>query len=356
MTDHSQRKAEHLDLAATDRVAFRAKTTLLEEVHLVHTALPELAVEEVDLTVEVVGRRLRAPVVIAAMTGGVERAERVNRDLAAVAQEHGIGFGFGSMRPLLEGGPPLGYRVRDVAPDILLLGNIGIVQARDTGTRQLDEVLGETGCDALCVHLNPAMEVIQTGGDDDFRGGLDTLSRLVEELSVPLIVKETGCGLSRRVGRKLVERGVRWVDTSGAGGTSWVGVETLRAGACTRALGEAFWDWGIPTAASVAQLSGLGLGIIATGGVATGVDIARAIALGATAGGTARPFLQAWTNGGKRAASLRVKQVVDEIRLACLLTGARTPEALQRADLVIGPSLARWIPADSPIRARLPAG
>jgi len=355
MTDHSQRKADHLDLAATDRVAFREKTTLLEEVHLVHTALPEMAVADVDLAVEVVGRRLRAPLVIAAMTGGVDRAEQVNRDLAAVAQQHGIGFGFGSMRPLLEGGPPLGYRVRDLAPDILLLGNIGIVQARDASTRQLEDVLGEAGCDALCVHLNPAMEVIQPDGDEDFRGGLDTLSRLREELSVPVIVKETGCGLSRRVGRSLVERGIRWVDTSGAGGTSWVGVETLRARAATRALGEVFWDWGIPTAASVAQLSGLGLGIIATGGVATGVDIARAIALGAVAGGMARPFLQAWADGGRAAVDAQVRQVVEEIRLACLLTGSRTPKALQGSDLVIGPALERWIPADSPIRARFPA-
>jgi isopentenyl-diphosphate delta-isomerase len=353
MSDHSQRKADHLDLAATDRVAFRGKTTLLEEVHLVHAALPELAVDEVDLAVEIVGKRLRSPVVIAAMTGGVDRAERVNRDLASVAQEHGIGFGFGSMRPLLEGGVTLGYRVRDVAPDVLLLGNIGIVQARDTSTRQLEDILGDTGCDALCVHLNPAMEVIQLGGDDDFRGGLDTLSRLLEELSLPLIVKETGCGLSRRVGRALAERGIRWVDTSGAGGTSWVGVETLRSRTATRALGEAFWDWGIPTAASVAQLSGLGLGIIATGGVSTGLDIARAIALGATAGGMARPFLQAWADGGRQAVDLLVKQVVEEIRLACLLTGARTPKALQEVDLVLGPSLSRWLPGDSPIRCRM---
>lgn len=351
MADISARKAEHLDLCGTDEVAFRGKSTLLDEVHLVHDALPEMAVSDVDLTVELVGRKLRAPVVIAAMTGGVDSAERVNRDLAAVAQELGLAFGFGSMRPLLQG-IRLGYDVRTEAPDAVVLGNIGVVQARDATTQQLADLVGSTGCDALCVHLNPAMEVVQPGGDDDFRGGLDTIQRLVEELDVPVVVKETGCGLSRAVGERLVARGVRWVDVSGAGGTSWVGVETLRARARTRRLGELFWDWGIPTAASVAQLSGLGLGIVATGGIRHGLDVARALALGATAGGLARPFLQAWNEGGRAAVLGLATEVIDEIRVACLLTGARSAEDLARVPLVAGEALRPWIPGDTPLARR----
>ena len=352
MADISARKAEHLDLCATDDVAFRGKSTLLDEVHLVHDALPEMALSEVDLSVDLVGRELRAPLVIAAMTGGVERAERVNRDLAAVAQELGLAFGFGSMRPLLQG-IRLGYDVRSEAPDAVILGNLGVVQARAATTQQLADLVGSTGCDALCVHLNPAMEVVQPEGDDDFRGGLDTVQRLVEELPVPIVVKETGCGLSRSVGERLVARGVRHVDVSGAGGTSWVGVETLRARARTRRLGELFWDWGIPTAASVAQLSGLGLGVVATGGIRHGLDVARAMALGAVAGGMARPFLQAHNEGGREAALEAAREVVDEIRVACLLTGARSARDLAERPIVVGEALRRWVPAGTPLARRL---
>jgi isopentenyl-diphosphate delta-isomerase len=351
MSEHASRKEDHLDLCSTDKVAFQAKTTLLEQVSLVHDALPELAVSQVDLGTTLVGRRLRAPLVIAAMTGGVERADRINRDLAAVAESRGLAFGFGSMRPLLEDGVTLGYMVRDVAPTALLFGNLGVVQASRASTQQIVDLVGLTGVDALCIHLNPAMEVVQPGGDDDFRAGEATIARLVEALPVPVIAKETGCGLSRAVGLRLHHLGVRTVDVSGAGGTSWVGVETLRAKA-TRSLGELFWDWGIPTAGSVAQLSGLGLDIIATGGVQHGLDVARAIALGAAAGGMARPFLLAWNEGGREAAEATADRIVQEIRVACLLTGSRSPAALQEKAVVLGPDLAQWVPRGSPLHHR----
>lgn len=352
MADISSRKADHLDLCATDAVAFKGKSTLLEEVELVHDALPELAVADVDLTTSFVGRTLRAPVVIAAMTGGVDRAEAINRQLASVADELGIAFGFGSMRPLLCNGIRDGYDVRADAPNATLLGNIGLVQAREASTQQLADLVGSTDCNALCVHLNPAMEVVQPEGDNDFRHGLDTIARLVDGLSVPIIVKETGCGLSRRVGERLVARGVRWVDVSGAGGTSWVAVEALRARAKTKALGELYWDWGIPTAASVAQLSGLGLGIVATGGLGNGLDVAKAIALGATAGGLARNLLMAWNEGGREGALRAGREIIDEVRIACLLTGSATPQALADQPLVIGPKLERWVPRASPLAGR----
>lgn len=353
MSEHASRKADHLDFCATDDVAFRSATTLLEQVQLVHDALPELAVSDIDLSTTLVGRPLRAPVVIAAMTGGLERAERVNKDLAQVAEEHGLAFGFGSMRPLLTEGVRLGYEVRDVAPNVPLFANIGVVQAAAATTQQIADMVGTTGCDALCVHLNPAMEVVQPEGDNDFRGGIETLARLVDGLEVPVIAKETGCGLSRTVGQRLVDVGIRTVDVSGAGGTSWVGVETLRAKARTRSLGELFWDWGIPTAASVAQLHGLGLEIIATGGVQHGLDIARALALGATAGGMARPFLMAWNAGGQAGASAAAAQIIEEIRIACLLTASRTPADLAQRPVVIGPGLLRWIPENSKLRTRM---
>ncbi|MCO4743492.1 MAG: type 2 isopentenyl-diphosphate Delta-isomerase [Proteobacteria bacterium] len=353
MTTHASRKADHLDLCATDDVAFQQKTTLFDAMDLVHDALPELAVDGVDLSTALAGQSLRAPIVIAAMTGGTDRAVAVNKDLASVAEEHGIGFGFGSMRPLLEDGDTTGYLVRDVAPTALLFGNLGIVQAREASTQAIVDMVGTADCNALCIHLNPAMEVVQPEGDDDFSGGLETIARIHEALDIPVIVKETGCGLSRSVGQRVSDIGIRWVDTSGAGGTSWVGVETLRAKARTRELGELFWDWGIPTAASVAQLSDLGLGIIATGGVRHGLDIAKAIALGATAGGMARPFLISWNEGGREAASAQAERTAMEIRIALLLAGARTPAELQKRPLVVGDALRRWVPAGTTLQGRL---
>jgi isopentenyl-diphosphate delta-isomerase len=350
--DIAARKSDHIALCRDEDVGFRARSTLLEEVDLVHEALPELAVSDVDLSTTFAGKPLRAPLVIAAMTGGTADAEAINRDLARVAQELGVGFAFGSQRPLLVRGIADGYRVRDVAPDALVLGNIGVVQARATSTGQLRDMLDFSGADALCVHLNPAMEVVQPEGDDDFRGGIDTIARLVDELDRPVIVKETGCGLSRAVGERLVRLGVTHVDVSGAGGTSWVGVEARRARDGQKALGERFWDWGIPTGASVAQLDGLGLAICATGGVADGLDAARAIALGARVAGIARPFLKAQARG-LDALREAVAAVISELRVAHLLTGCRTPDALRGAPLVLGPRLMRWVPAGAPLRGRL---
>jgi isopentenyl-diphosphate Delta-isomerase len=352
MSDHSDRKGDHLDLCATDDVAFRDKTTLLEQVQLIHNALPELATGDVNTSVRLLGHNLRAPLVIAAMTGGLGRAKAINRDLARAAEENGIAFGFGSMRPLLENGVLDGYVVRDVAPTTLIFGNIGLVQAVQASTQQLEDMVGVTGMNALVLHLNPAMELVQPGGDTDFRGGMQTIAQLLEELSVPIVVKETGCGLSRSVGRRLTKLGVTTVDVSGAGGTSWVGVETLRAKA-TRSLGEAFWDWGIPTAGSVAQLSGLPLEVIATGGVSSGIDVARALALGASAAGMARPFLKAWNEGGREAVQVTIDQVIAEVSVALLLTGSRTVADLQHKRLIVGSELRQWIPHGTPLESRL---
>lgn len=349
----SARKADHIDLCTDGDVSFREKSTLFEDMGLVHNALPELAVADVDLSVEFAGKTLRAPLVIAAMTGGVDRAEEINNDLASVAEELGIGFAFGSQRPLLSKGIRAGYEVRGVAPTALVLGNIGIVQAAQTSTEALAELVHTSGADALAVHLNPAMEVVQPEGDDDFRGGIDTLARLVEALPVPVIVKETGCGLSRSVGERVRALGVQWVDTSGSGGTSWVAVEVHRAQGDQRALGDTFWDWGIPTAGSVAQLSGLGFGICATGGMKDGLMIAKALALGARCGGIARPFLQAQARGGRDEVRRVAQRIISEIRVACLLTGSRTPADLVGKPVVIGDRLRRWVPAGSPLAGRV---
>ena len=347
------RKDQHLDLCIDGPVGFRQRSNLLEQVELIHDALPELALSEVDCSCTLLGRRLEAPVIIAAMTGGTDRAAEINRDLAAVAESLGLGFAFGSQRRQLVEGSNLGFEVRDLAPSVLLLGNIGVVQAREASAAALESLVRQAGCDALCVHLNPAMELVQPEGDLDFREGVATLRRLVDQLDTPIVAKETGCGISRSVARRLVGAGVRVVDVSGAGGTSWVGVETLRSRGADAARGEVFWDWGIPTAASIVQCSGLGLQTIATGGLRHGLDALRALALGATACGFARPVLLAWHSGGRAGAEAYLRRVLAELRMGMLLTGSRDLTALRSQPLILGSQLQRWVPADAPLRARI---
>jgi isopentenyl-diphosphate delta-isomerase len=339
-----QRKADHLALCASGEVEFRDKGTLLDEVQLVHDALPDLHFDDVDLTTPLLGKKLRAPVVISGMTGGTEEAAAINRDLARAAEQLGLGFGLGSQRAMVIA-PDLTwtYRVRDVAPTALVMGNLGLVQARSMATGAVKELCAEIGVDALCVHLNPSMELIQPGGDRDFTGGRETLKRLHGELGIPIVVKETGAGLSRRVGLAVRQLGISTVDTSGAGGTSWVGVETRRAEGEARKLGEELWDWGIPTAASVGLLADLGLSIIATGGLRTGQDVAHALALGATAGGLAAPVLRAHRDGGYDGVLQFLNQVIAGVRAAVFLTGCRTPAELRTAPKVIGSTLKAWL-------------
>jgi isopentenyl-diphosphate delta-isomerase len=280
------------------------------------------------------------------MTGGTDRAAEVNQDIARAADELGLGFGVGSQRAMFERPETAWtFQVRDVAPDLLLLGNLGMVQAQQMTTQQIQDLVDAIGADALCIHFNPAMEIVQPGGDRDFSGGLDVLQRLVEELGKPVVAKETGCGFSRAVAEQIKARGVTALDISGSGGTSWVAVEAHRAlDEDEKALAEELWDWGIPTAASVAQCADLGLQIVATGGIKSGSHVARAVALGATVGGIAAAVLRAHKAGGYEGAKTFLRRVVQSIRAQMLLTGSRTVEEFRRAPKVVGPDLQRWIP------------
>lgn len=347
MTDIGSRKVDHLDLATRGDVGFRNTTTLLECVKLVHDAVPELAYDDIDLSLTLFGKRLSAPILIAAMTGGTERARRINRELAAIAEERGYAFGLGSQRALHKDPSALPtYDVRDVAPTALLLGNIGVVQAAASSSAELGELVDRVGADALCVHLNPAMELVQPNGDRDFRGGLDAITRLVAELGRPVIVKETGCGIGPAAAMKLRSAGAVHVDVSGAGGTSWVAVETARAEGLAKSVGETFRDWGVPTAPSVVFCARAGFEtIFATGGVKTGLEVAQAIALGASAAGIARASLLALENGGRDAALAFFERVEAELRTAMLLVGARTLNELSRAPRMVLGELAAWLAA-----------
>jgi isopentenyl-diphosphate delta-isomerase len=339
-----QRKVDHLDLCATDEVAFHERTTLLECVQLVHQSLPELSLDDIDTSVTLLGKHLRVPIVIAAMTGGSKRSAKINRELSTIAQERGCAFGLGSQRAMHRTPESAWtYEVRKSAPTTLVLGNVGVVQARELPSSTLADLVHEVGADALCVHMNPAMEIVQPEGDRDFRGCVETFARLVRELPFPVVAKETGNGTSRETIAALAGVGVRTVDVSGAGGTSWVGVETLRAQGGQRDLGTALWDWGVPTAAAVAYVQQAGLAPIATGGIRTGLDVARALALGARAAGIARPMLQALVDGGRKAADVLLDRVERELKAVMLLCGARSVNDLARAPRVVRGELRDWL-------------
>ena len=321
----SNRKADHIELCARGDVGFKSKTTLLECVELLHDSLPEFSLDEIDTQVTLFGKKLRAPIIIASMTGGVPRGREINRELAAIAEERGYGFGLGSQRAMVLDEKDDSFAVRDVAPTALL-GNIGAVQARELSTDAVTDLIGRVGADALCIHMNPAMEIVQPEGDRYFAGALGAIERLAEELAVPVVAKETGCGISPRTARRIARANIKHIDVSGSGGTSWVAVETERTGLDQRALGEALRDWGIPTAASVMiarRAKPRFDTLIATGGVATGLDAAKAFALGASAVGIARPVLQALVSGGRDLARAVLDGIEAELRAVMLLVGAR---------------------------------
>jgi isopentenyl-diphosphate Delta-isomerase len=338
-----RRKRSHLDLCATGDVEHLDKTTLFEEVEFVHDSLSEIDLPDVDLSVDFLGRRLGAPLLITGMTGGTADAAAVNRDLARLAEKHAIGFGLGSQRAMLRR-PELAstYSVRREAPTTLVLANLGLNQAAETPTAQIARLVEVVGADALCLHLNPAQELVQKEGDRKFSGAVRGLRRIVAELATPVIVKETGCGISAKVGRQLEEAGVRYVDVSGAGGTSWVRVEDLRGDARSHALGELLRDWGIPTAASLVQLRDSGLVRIASGGIRSALDAAKALALGAELCGFALPVFRAYRSGGVERASSFIEQTLEGLRVTMVLTGCRTIADLRRRPVVLGPRLDRW--------------
>lgn len=339
----ARRKLDHLALVRDRHTGPRAGSTWLEHVRLIHCALPELAWEELDLRQGFAGRTLAAPLLITGISGGVEQAGLLNRDLAAVVEELGLGLGLGSLRPALEDAQAVdSFSVRAQAPTAWLAGNIGGPQLVRYGPRRVADLLERLGLDAVAVHLNPAQELMQPEGDRDFRGVLDALVALQAAHGGSVLVKEVGCGLSRDVARSLADRGLRSLDVAGAGGTSWVGVELLRQGRDDDPERAALWDWGLPTAASLVELRDLDLELVASGGLRTGLDLARALALGATVGGVAAPVVRAWFAGGRVAVAGWIGELLDGLRRVLLLCGCRTPAELRVAPRVLVGPLERW--------------
>lgn len=321
------RKADHLRVCLEADVQFQS-TTGLERYRFRHCCLPELDAQDLNLTTLFLGKSLSAPLLISSMTGGTELAKQINYRLAAAAQHYGLAMGVGSQRVAVENPQVISsFAVRTVAPDILLFANLGAVQLNYTyGLAECQRVVDWLAADALILHLNPLQEAVQTHGDTNFRDLLSKIKQLCQSLPVPVIAKEVGNGISVQMAQRLLEAGVSAIDVAGAGGTSWAKVEGERAtDARQRRLGQTFANWGIPTADCITAIRAAApeLPLIASGGLRNGLDIAKAIALGADLAGLALPFLQA-AAVSEAALHELIEILIAELQTVLFCTGSAT--------------------------------
>ncbi|HEX5962582.1 MAG TPA: type 2 isopentenyl-diphosphate Delta-isomerase [Gemmatimonadales bacterium] len=333
-----QRKVEHIRINLEEDVQSKGISSGLDRYRLVHMALPELNLKEVDTATTFLGHRLRAPVLVSCMTGGVERGREINQRLARAAQAHGCAMGVGSQRAAIED-PALAplFRVRDVAPDILLLANLGAAQLNyGYGIDHCRRAVAMIDADALALHLNPLQEALQPDGNVNFSGLLSRIERVCRALEVPVIVKEVGWGISAPVARQLAEVGVAAIDVAGAGGTSWSEVEHHRAPTpLRRRISGTFIAWGIPTAESLlmARQGAPGLPLIASGGLRHGIDAAKTIALGADLAGFASPLLKAAAES-EDAVNELMSGLIEELRISMFCCGVRDLAGLRQVEIV----------------------
>jgi isopentenyl-diphosphate Delta-isomerase len=336
--NHEKRKADHIRINLEEDVRFKKLTSGLEKYFFLHKPLPELNMAAVSTECQLLGKRLKTPLLISSMTGGTAEAQAINRTLATAAQAAGMAMGLGSMRAAIED-PDLipTYQVRDVAPDILLFANLGAVQLNyGYGIDQCRRAVEMIAADALILHFNALQEAVQPEGDGDFTGLFAKVEAICRQLEAPVIAKEVGWGFDAETARRLADAGVAAIDVAGAGGTSWSQVEMYRAPTARHArVAGAFVDWGIPTAVSIqlCHQAAPHLPIIASGGIGDGIDVAKCIALGATAVGFAGDFLRAAVSGGSEAVVELADILTGQLRVAMFTSGVADLPALAQTPL-----------------------
>jgi len=330
--DIEKRKGEHIDIVLQQDVSGKGVTTGFEKFFLSHRALPEIDLDQIDLSLSLMNRHLKAPLFISSMTGGTAQAQQINQHLAETAQALGLAMGVGSQRAAIEH-PPLEatFRIRQVAPDILLFANLGAVQLNyGYGVAEARRAVASIEADALFLHLNSLQEALQPGGDTRWSGLLKKIEDLVSKLEVPVVVKEVGNGIDAASARCLVDCGVAAIDVAGAGGTSWSEVEAFRQKSEThRRVAHAFAGWGTPTALALIQARQAlpATPLFASGGIRSGIDAAKAIALGACLVGRAAPLLNPALDKGQ-AVYDNFAAMLDELRITAFCCGARDLEEL----------------------------
>ena len=332
----SRRKIEHIEICLDEDVQCRT-SAMFEDIEFVHNALPEIDMEKIDLTTNFFGLKASAPLVIAAMTGGHPHTHGINESLAMAAEELGLPIGVGSQRAAVED-PSLAdtFRiVRERAPSVPVIANIGA-----THVKAAPDAVSMIDADILAVHLNPLQEAIQPEGDINSEGMIESIAAIVDSVDIPVIAKETGAGVSSEVARSLEEIGIDGVDVGGVGGTSWAAVEYFRAlkeeDEVNARLGLEFWSWGIPTALSVIMvLDSTELDVIATGGIRSGLDVAKALSLGATAAGLAHPVLRPAVHGSSLDVVIELERVLEGLKVAMYLNGCQSVSDFSSRPLIL---------------------
>jgi isopentenyl-diphosphate delta-isomerase len=324
------RKDDHIRICLEEKVEF-SKTNGFEHVELEHRALPEIDKDEIDLRTRFLGKKFSAPLFIEAMTGGTEKGERINKNLAKAAEALDIGMGVGSQRAMLEEpGLKRTYHVRDVAPSIFLLGNIGAAQLRQYETERIASLVDAIKADGLAVHLNVAQELAQHEGDKAWKGIYNDIIYLCKKAKFPVIAKETGCGISGKLSKQLAAAGVKAIDIAGAGGTSWIKVDAYRSDEDVSHLEE----WGIPTAEALRDVArSVKIPIIASGGIRNGVEVAKAISMGASLAGMALPLLKPATESWQ-AVRAHLEKILSQLKDAMFLVGAKNVNDLKKVRVI----------------------
>lgn len=332
-----QRKKEHLELCLDTKTVTSPHGTGLDRYSFLHNALPEVDIAEIDLSTTFLGKPLKAPLLISSMTGGFDLARKVNRNLAVAAQELGLAMGVGSQRVALEEESVAGsFKVRDLAPDILLLANLGAVQLNyGYGVEHCRRAVQMIQADGLILHLNVLQEAVQPEGNRNFKGLCDKIAQVCRQLEVPAMAKEVGSGISADVAVRLKRAGVKAIDVAGRGGTSWYAVEAKRAAKRGKPVDQAFVDWGIPTEEALVQVRQAvpDMEIVASGGIRSGLDIAKAIALGANVAAIGQPLLAPALDSPEKVIRF-LQGIIYELKVAMLCVGASNLLALGKVPLV----------------------
>ncbi|MFX1512090.1 MAG: type 2 isopentenyl-diphosphate Delta-isomerase [Promethearchaeota archaeon] len=345
-----RRKWEHIRVCVDKDVEMK-KTNGFEEFELVPKAVTEISLEEIDTSAVFLGHHLKVPLLISAMTGGFEGAKKINSDLSQVCEKFGLAMGVGSQRAAIEDASlSYTYDIRDVAPNIFLIGNIGITQLiQGWGIDEAREAIEMIKANALAVHVNALQEIFQPEGDVNFRGGLTALKELCESVNFPIIVKEVGSGISYESAQAFAEAGVSAIDVGGAGGTSWARVEYFRhAGDSSDSFLDLLFDWGIPTAYSLLEVrKGTNLPLIGSGGIRNGIEIAKALILGSSITGIALPILRVLQLEGINGVERLIEEYISQLREVMFLVGSKNLEILRnsRNQLVPQKNARNWIEA-----------
>lgn len=330
-----QRKCDHITLCLSKEV--ESSKTGFDNIRLIHKSLPEINFNDVDISTTFLGKKLNAPIIIEAITGGCKEAEKINKNLAKAAERIGVAFGVGSERAFMSA-PHLvdTYRVRDVAPNVFLIGNLGLIQFRNGfGDMEFNRAISEIDCNALAIHLNPLQELCQPEGDKNWKGCINELAEMCKA-GFPIIVKETGAGISAEVAKAVERAGAKAIDVSGLGGTNFALIESYRDGV------PGFENWGIPTACSIIEVRGaVKIPVIASGGIRSGIDMAKSIALGADMCGAALPFLKAAAISDI-AVEEKLKEFIAQLKIAMVLTGCKNLAELKKSKYVLSGYVKEW--------------